>query len=74
MRKLVCLLFIVLILSSFATSLDEERGERLINSSEPEFLRDIGPRDPRVDNPLAAVVVTSAVSLVFVYAFSKARD
>lgn len=53
----IALFLLVLTATSFAAE-----GEMYVNSSEPKFLRNIGPRDPRTDNPLAAFIVAVGVA------------
>lgn len=74
MRRLVPVLLILLYLVTFATAATPERGERLINSSEPWFLRNIGPENPRVDNPWAAGITAVAVAAVILRGLQKYRE
>lgn len=60
-RTALLTLFILLLISSTVSA---AQAERLINSSEPGFLQDLGPQDERADNPLAAAVVAVAVGFV----------
>jgi hypothetical protein len=48
-------------------------ADQYINSSEPAFLRDIGPQDQRADIPLAAAVTAMAVGAVFYRGFRRYR-
>ncbi len=41
------------------------------NGSEPRFLKDIGPKDPRLDNPWAALAVTLGVGAILYVGFKN---
>jgi len=60
MRRLLVLSSVLYAAAGAAVS----QGERLVNVSGPAFLRGIGPREPRVDEPLAAAVTAVAVAFV----------
>jgi hypothetical protein len=74
LRRAVCFLVLAGIFAvPAAASGTEAQADRLINSSEPQFLRDIGPKNQDIKHPsdaagrdslLAAFVVVSGVALV----------
>lgn len=65
MRRLVALLMLTMLLVPPVLSAgDTSTGEKLINSSEPAFLRDIGPQMPRTDNPVAAGITAVVVAAI----------
>lgn len=69
---LLVLSFVLLVPGAAAAS--DSTADRYVNSSEPEFLRDIGPRDPRVDNPLAAGLTAIVVAGVILRGIRKYKD
>lgn len=61
------ILLILLLLGTAAGS----QADHYLNSSEPAFLKDIGPQDERADNPIAAAVTAIAITAVFYRGFRK---
>lgn len=61
-KKAVILLMII----SFSVLTMGSEADPYVNSTEPKFLRNIGPRDPRTDNPLAAGITVLGVGF-FLY-------
>lgn len=62
MRRAALLLLLALFLGTFAGA--ATTSDRMINATEPAFLQDIGPIDPRTDNPIAAFLVAGVVAFI----------
>ena len=71
MEKLASLLVVFVLVSSLAAGASQ--AERMINGSEPAFLKNIGPQDERKDNPVAAGIVAFFVALLLYKGFREAR-
>lgn len=66
-KALFTLYFVLLI----AITVSGVPAEHYVNSTEPGFLRDIGPQNDRTDNPLAAAAVAIVVSAVILYGLRR---
>lgn len=73
MKKVILAVFFVMfVVSAFGSS--DAGTDMYVNSSEPAFLRDIGPRDPRVDNPVAAGITVLGVAGMLYIGFNEEEE
>jgi len=68
MKKIIPVLLLILVAVNGVAS-SSAGTDMYVNSSEPAFLRNIGPRDPRTDNPVAAGITVLGVGAVLFWGF-----
>lgn len=72
MMRTALIVVLVLLLAGVAAA--TAGGDFYVNSTEPGFLKDIGPKDPRTDNPVAAGITALVVAAVIARGILAARD
>ena len=71
--KKILPVFLILMVAANCMASSSAGTDMYVNSSEPAFLRNIGPRNPRTDNPVAAGIVTLGVAGVLYIGFRSER-